>query len=135
MIMITPANKDKILAAIASRDESAFYIYYDDIFQDKEISLSKFELILYQMVKIGLLKKVSPTTSSSCYVEPTAELFDFLSHGGFIAQEEILRANLEKLDYELMKLAKEIDPSLSTSVEKITGIAASIATALNLFSS
>ena len=50
-----------------------------------------------------------------------------------MVQEELLRANLQKLDYELTKLAKEINPGLTDRIANITGIAASIATALGLF--
>lgn len=132
--MIAPADKDKVLIAIASHDDPLFYIHYDDVFPKKDVSENKFRLILNQFVQMGLLNKASSVTGGAFSVVPTANLYDFLSHGGFVAKEEILRANLEKLDYELTKLAKDIDPTLSSRVENITGIAASIATALNLFS-
>jgi hypothetical protein len=41
--------------------------------------------------------------------------------------------NLEKLNYELLKLAEDVNPSAVRQIEVITGIAASVAGALGLF--
>ena len=62
-----------------------------------------------------------------------AEISDFFNHGGFTAQEELLRANLEKLNLELLKLSKDLEPSVLEKANTITAIAGSVATALGLF--
>ena len=135
--MITPKDKDKVLSAIiACNKESGSYSFvleYDDCFPDKEINCSGFNIILEHFLERGLLKKLDHWTSGSSFIHISVNLFDFFSHGGFVAQEEILRANLEKLDYELTKLSKENNPEIYDSIIKISGIAASIATALGLF--
>jgi len=51
----------------------------------------------------------------------------------FAAQEELLRANIEKLSYELDELSKSSDPLVVDRASKIAGIASSIATVLGLF--
>ncbi|RHU30980.1 hypothetical protein DXD68_04085 [Parabacteroides sp. TM07-1AC] len=60
-------------------------------------------------------------------------IYDFFNHGGFTAQEEFLRANLEKLNLELLKLSKDIEPSKLETISSITAIASSVATTLGLF--
>ena len=102
------------------------------VFPNKEISKRQFELILLQFEEMGLLRKAE-RHGTSFLISISANIYDFFNHGGFVVQEELLRANLQKLDYELTKLAKEINPGLTDRIANITGIAASIATALGLF--
>lgn len=130
--MITPEIKDKVLCVIVASKEPVFDLTYEDVFPEKEISKRHFELILIQFMENGLLRKATDC-GSYFFISISANIYDFFNHGGFIAQEEILRANLQKLDYELTKLSQDIDPGLTDRVVKITGIAASIATALSLF--
>lgn len=132
MIIITPHIKDKVLIAILSRENEVFLMKHEDVFPDKEISKRQFELILLQLEELGLLRKVK-SHGTSFLISISANIYDFFNHGGFVAQEELLRSNLQKLDYELTKLAQEINPGLTDRVTGITGIAASIATALGLF--
>ena len=61
------------------------------------------------------------------------EIYDFFNHGGFTAQEELLRANLEKLNLELLKLSKELEPSKLETINTITSVVSNIAAALGLF--
>lgn len=56
------------------------------------------------------------------------EAADFLSHGGFQAQEELLQKNIERLLLEI----ESLKPAMPTKVETITNIASGIATALSL---
>ena len=122
--MITPKVKDKILEAIVSGKLPGMFLYYERLFPNHEISNDELRLILEQFVD----------RTAGVYVAfPTADLFDFFNHGGFVAQEELLRANLEKLNLELLKLSKDIEPSKLETINTITSIAGNIATALELF--
>ena len=132
--MITPEIKDMVLCAIVASKEPVFDLTYEEVFPEKEISKRHFQLILIQFVEKGLLRKAT-NCGSYFLISISANIYDFFNHGGFIAQEEILRANLQKLDYELTKLSQDIDSGFTDRVVKITGIAASIATALSLFKS
>lgn len=58
---------------------------------------------------------------------------DFFNHGGFLAQEELLKANIQKLNDELELLSKNLSPDMSEKASLLSGIAANIATALGLF--
>ena len=121
--MITPEIKDKVLCAIVASKEPVFNLTYEDVFPEKEISKRHFELILIQFVETGLLR-IATNNGSYFFISISANIYDFFNHGGFIVQEEILRANLQKLDYELTKLSQDIDPGLTDRVVKISGIAA-----------
>ena len=57
------------------------------------------------------------------------EAHDMVRLGGFTAQEELLKKNIEKLLLEI----ESLKPSMPDKIEKIAGIAANIATALTLF--
>jgi hypothetical protein len=131
--MITPENKDKILTHIISKDDVSRILKYEEAIPEKEITHDEFILILEQFVRLGLLEIASELSEEQCHIVLRADLYDFYRHGGFVAQEEILRANLEKLNYELLKLAEEINPSAVRQIDAITKIAASVATALRLF--
>jgi hypothetical protein len=131
--MITPEIKDRILTHIVSKDIVLCFFKYNEVFPEKEITYDEFILVLEQFVRLGLLETAKEVSEEQCYIVIRADIYDFHRRGGFVAQEEILRANLEKLNYELLKLAKDITPSATGQIEAITRIAASVATALRLF--
>lgn len=131
--MITYKEKDKLMSYILSKGLIDFDINYDDVFPDEEISKNEFFLILRQFVDMGLLSRSKEMTGGASYIGVTAYLHDLFTHGGFKAREEILAASLEKLGYELDELSKSNDPKVLERIDKISGIAASISTALGLF--
>ncbi|MDR2410581.1 MAG: hypothetical protein LBE13_21060 [Bacteroidales bacterium] len=131
--MITPEIKDRVLTHIVSRDVVLCYLKYNEVFPENELSYDEFILILEQFVRLGLLEIAREMTEEQCHIVIRADIYDFHRHGGFVAQEEILRANLEKLNYELLQLSEDINPSAVRRIEVITKIAASVTTALRLF--
>ena len=137
--MITPKLKDEVLNAIIIRyndtNSDRFDIDCEESFPEKTLSDSDFRMILHQFKEKQLLSVVDNLTGNSYYIHVTANLFDFYNHGGFVCQEEILLANLKKLDCEFKKLAKEVDPGLSEKIGRIAEIAASCAIALGFFRS
>lgn len=62
-----------------------------------------------------------------------AKAHDFMRHGGFQAQEEILMANLQKLSSELDLLAKQLSPNLAEKASMLSSIAGNILSAITLF--
>lgn len=131
--MITYKEKDKLVSYIISTGLVDFIIDYKEVFPEKDISENEFFLILSQFVDMGLLSRSKEMTGGVSYIGVTAYLHDLFTHGGFKAREEMLAASLEKLGYELDELSKSNDPKLLERVDKISGIAASISTALGLF--
>lgn len=129
--MITPEIKDKILSYLIAQDEINLDVDFRDLYKQTEISFEKANMVLQHFERLGLLKRTG--YMGGCIIDLNAEIYDFFSHGGFTGQEEILRANLEKLNLELLKLSKEIEPSKLEAINTITAIAGNIATALGLF--
>jgi hypothetical protein len=77
---------------------------------------------------MGLLKN-KPYFDDGVALDIKVNAHDFLSHGGFTAQEELLQKNIQKLLLEL----ENLKPSMPEKVSTLTNIAANIATALGLF--
>lgn len=126
--MITPEEKDKVIAALIAIPETTVLIRQIKI-PDLKASKNEFYLIIDQLKEKGLIK--SPDYSN---IEKTANLYDFWRLGGFVGQEEILKANLEKLNSELLILSDKIVPSQAERIKNITEVASAIASWLSLFS-
>lgn len=131
--MITYKEKDKLVSYIMYIGLIDFNIEYEKAFPDNEVSKSEFFLMLRQFVDMGLLSRSKEITGGSSYIGVTANLHDLFVHGGFQAREYLLEANLQKLGYELDCLSKSNDQKVLERIDKISGIAASISTALGLF--
>ena len=67
------------------------------------------------------------------FFQLNAKAHDFYSHGGFMAQEEMLKANIQKLSNELDLLAKQLSPDLLEKASSISAIGANIIAALAFF--
>ncbi|WP_065218402.1 MULTISPECIES: hypothetical protein [Butyricimonas] len=130
--MIKPAHKDEVLNYIVAAKSRAVDLIYDDIFPNKDITSWEFALVVKQMKSMGLLSSVIDCGGGVVDVCVTADLFDYFSHGGFTVQEEILRANLEKLGNELEWLSKQLNPSFTEKAKEFAELATSIASVLKL---
>lgn len=141
--MVTPKFKDRVLSILCS-GTFAFERYYtvnkqsllqelSDKFSD---SCSENELtsILAQFRRLGLISDFSNNSLTVNFIV-LLEANDFYSHGGFLAQEELLKANIEKLGYELDYLSKELAPEHLETANKLAGIGSAILSALSLFKS
>ena len=132
--LITPAIKDEILSfLVANYELNALYSRCDLKPLLKIVdSKSNIQAVFKQFERLGLISNGS--VSSLCYsVSLNVEAHDFLGRGGFVAQEEILKANINRLGLELENLSKELEPEYAEKASKITTIAASIATVLGFF--
>lgn len=144
--MITPKLKDKVLNILCS-GTFEFEVHYNPIpksafleeLLDKEEpskSCTENELIsiLSQFQRMGLISGYA-NNSRTVEFEVLVEAQDFYSHGGFQAQEEILKANIEKLGNELELLSQELAPNHLDTANKLAGIGSAILSALPLFKS
>lgn len=143
--MITPKLKDKVLSCLCSEgmDFDTHYQIPKSSFlkeliddEDKANSCTENELtsILSQFARLGFISGYF-NNSTTIELEILVEAQDFYSHGGFQAQEEILKANIEKLGRELEVLAKELSPNHLDTANKLAGIGSAILAALPLFKS
>lgn len=131
MSLITPEIKDNILTDIISIDNDFIELNYDDAFK-YNISPNQFAMIIKQFIKMGFLENKGEFMGGGIFITTTLDAHDFLSHGGFYAQEEILKANINKLGLELEALSKELGPNFIEQANKISSIASNIVSFLSL---
>lgn len=132
MNLITPQLKDEILKYIVESNDLPIDINYDEFAQKLFVSPVILSLIIEQFTDMNLIKPNEYI--GGCLVWITAKAHDFISHGGFVAQEELLRNNIEKLELEIKMLSKELEPKYLDRLEKIMSLGNNIVGALKLFS-
>lgn len=129
--MVTPEIKDKLLGYLITQKKINFDINFNDLYEQTGISYEVASIILQHFHNKGFI--TTECYKIGCWVRLNVEIYDFFNHGGFTAQEELLRANLEKLNLELLKLSKELEPSKLETINTITSVVSNIAAALGLF--
>ena len=125
--MITFEMKDRVLNAIVQYGMKLGINIHES---EKEFSMNKDYLcaILDQFEKLELIEQ-SKMLGGTIFISVTANAHDFVSHGGFEGQENLLKNNIEKLLLEI----ESLKPSMPEKINELTSIAANIATALGLF--
>lgn len=135
MNLITPEIKDNVLTDIISIDSDFIELTYDENALKYGISPNQFAMIIKQFIRMGFLENKGEFMgggSGGIFITTTLDAHDFLSHGGFYAQEEILKANINKLGLELETLSKELGSDFIEKANKISSIASNIVSFLNL---
>lgn len=137
--MITPKLKDCILIVLCSYEleyERVYHLGKKDFLKEipEECSANEVTSILSQFARMGLISHYvnSSSTISLCL---RVEASDFLSRGGFYAQEELLKANIEKLSAEIEILAKKLQPDLLEEANRLATLGASIVSVLGFLKS
>ena len=132
--LITPKLKDELLADLLSVGSM-------NIENDIHSCAKEFDTLpdivgaIYDLFEeMGMLKQTK-FIGGKIHFQLKAKAHDFYSHGGFTAQEEILKANIQKLSDELDLLSKQLSPDLLEKVTSISTIGANILTVLGLFKS
>lgn len=130
--IITPQLKDQVLAELIARfNGRTFDFNYQSMADALDCQPFLLPLIIDQFHQLGLIKSRSFGRYAS--VSLLASAYDLQRRGGFAVQEEILKANIEKLSRELDLLAGQLAPSLAQKASELSGIAANILTALSFF--
>ena len=129
--LITPIQKDHVLTFLVQNAEleSISGCPVNPLLKDLEIGFEAFNAIMNQFQRLGFLKDLN-ISQSNVFFTLLVEAHDFNYRGGFVAQEEILKTQLEKLMYELEKLQKDLGPDYLEKTSKIAGIMAAIASVM-----
>lgn len=134
MALITPALKDKLLAYILSEDSANIQLTFDEYDEELGMSDETISMILRHFYELGLLSKLTFFSNpTGALMRVTVKAHDLWAHGGFTVQEEILKANIEKLDLQLQYLAKQLGPDYLETANKLSSIGNAILSALTLF--
>ena len=134
IFLITPALKDKVLSFICANCqlEKLSQAKTDLIIKELEIDFDAFNGIISQFQRFGFLSDLNLRISDLSFVL-RIEAHDFWQKGGFVANEEIFKANIQKLGYEIDKLKNELGSQHLETVSKISSIASAIFSGLSLF--
>ncbi len=127
MTTITPAVKDKVLFHLRDNCplEQMVYVPTKELLAETETDFQTLRAVLYQFERFGFFKEVGvgrESTSIIMYIE----LHDFANKGGFAIQEEIFKANIEKLGFEIDNLRKQLSPDKLDTLNKISSIASAL---------
>lgn len=129
--MITPANKDEVLNWLClNLDPEDFYttIDFKDLLEKAKMDFNTLSAILRYFERIGFIEELN-LRSTAVALSVKVEAHDFAIRGGFVAQEELLEANIRKLLLEI----EHLKPQLLDKGEKIAGISSAILAAIGLF--
>ena len=130
-LLITSTIKDQVLSSLISVNSIGITANLYEESRDLNLPPDVIESIYDYFEEIGLITLEKTYDSIEIKMKPKA--FDLYSHGGFTAEEELLKANLQKLDHELRILSDKLSPSLLETSNKISSIASCIVSALALF--
>lgn len=130
--LITPKLKDDLLADLMSVKSMNVENNIHTCAKDFDTTPDIVEAIYDQFQEMGLLKQTK-FLGGTIFFQLNAKAHGFYSHGGFMAQEEMLKANIQKLSNELDLLAKQLSPDLLEKASSISAIGANIIAALAFF--
>lgn len=132
MQIITPEIKDKVLEVLLSADNPTFDFRYDNSSSEYGVSPNFVEMILKDFDDQGLIRaKFYIGNGAKIHIQ--AKAMDLYRHGGFTTEEELLKANIEKLGLELQALSKQLEPKYTEKASCIAQIAGAIMQGLALF--
>lgn len=129
--IITPSLKDDILKHFVTQGMSFCTSFHEDCL-NFDTTFEVYEAIVKQFEEMNLLE-CNRMLGGNAFIHLTAYAHDFYNHGGFQAQEELLKANINKLGLELEKLSKDLEPKFADRANTLSAIAANIVTTLGLF--
>ncbi|MBQ0120552.1 MAG: hypothetical protein KBT13_05445 [Bacteroidales bacterium] len=129
---INPQLKDKVLTELVASESPNFYFDYNDSQTKFGCEPCWIKMILDQFKEQGLIQ-MSGLLGYSSNITLKAKAFDLSRLGGYVGQEEILKANFEKLDLEINNLYKQLGPDYTDKLAKIFQIASTLMQAVKLF--
>lgn len=127
--MITPELKDKVLNILLESNSMTSTINIERLSREIECPYDVVEGILDYFERKGLVANKIGFINGDLHITLNVEASDMALRGGFVAQEELIKKNFEKLLLELDSLQSKFPEKIKT----ITTIATNILTALNMF--
>jgi len=132
-MLITPSIKDRVLFYLQANCplERLVYIPTNEFLTETEMDFDTLRPILYQFERIGFLQELGVGRENTSFIL-LAELHDFAHKGGFAIQEEIFKANIEKLGFEIDHLRKQLGPDHLDKLNKLSSIFSALFAGLSL---
>ena len=122
--------KDKVLRFLCDHypAEQNRQIDLKELLKVSGVDFDSVNAVLSYFARVGLISDVN-SRRVALFLTLRVEAFDMLSHGGYTAQEELLKNNIEKLLLEI----ESLKPSMPEKVNTLTTIAANIVAAFGMF--
>lgn len=136
MQIITPALKDSVLFYLCAnaKAEQLSQGTTSDTLKELDMDFDTFNAIMVQFERFGFVEDLNLRHSHIMFILRT-DAHDYAQKGGFVAQEEVFKANVEKLMLEIDNLRKQLTPDQLETANKISTISAAIFSGLSLFRS
>ena len=131
--MITASTKDKILFYLCTeaKPEQISSGKTEDILEELRLDFDTFNAVMVQFQRFGFIEDLNLRCSDIHFILRT-DANDYAQKGGFVVQEEIFSANLEKLQLEIENLKKQLGPNKLDTLSKISSIIQTLFTGLAL---
>lgn len=132
--MITSTDKDKLLFLLCSQPYVETHINYsvDVIQSNTKLDSDNIFAILKYFERNGLISDLNPR-NNIVFMTLHIEAHDLAEKGGFSVQDEIFKANIEKLQFEIENLRSKLEPDHLEYINKIATIGSAILGGLSLF--
>lgn len=132
--MITAAIKDKVLFFLCSNaiPEKMSEGETRNTLKELEIDFDTFNAIMTQFQRFDFIEDLNLRRMHMSFILRT-EAHDFAEKGGFSIQDEIFRANIEKLGFEIDNLRKQLGPDKLDALSKLSSIFSAITGGLALW--
>lgn len=127
-LIINARSKDILLFDLVSFKKLSVVYNPHDISERLGLDVDVIEIILDHFSDLGFIKRAKYMPR----VDLLVSAFDFANRGGFTVQEEVLKANIEKLGLELDALAKYLSKDHLEAATRISSIGSAILSALHL---
>lgn len=126
--MITPELKDKVLNNPLSHNDVTYTFNIIQLANELNCSSDTIRAILDYFNRLNLISATNYTIGGDVIISLNVEASDMALRGGFVAQEELIKKNFEKLLLELDSLKSKFPKNIET----ITSIIGNISNALQL---
>jgi hypothetical protein len=134
MELITPYLKDRLLTYLLNNcvPEQLISVKPNAILNELAMTFDTFNAIMVQFQRIGFVEELNLRRVAIQFIL-SVEAHDFAIRGGFVAQEELIEKNLNKLLLEIENLKKDLGPQKLETLNKLAGIASGIIAGIGLF--
>jgi hypothetical protein len=114
-LSITAEHKDKVLNALITKaaGKGVAVLEYSEIADEIGISQQLYETIIAEFKSKELISSQGFGTRYTLM----HKIYDYYNHGGFVGEETILLANLDKLILEVERLREQLSPDLLSKIE------------------
>ncbi len=131
--MILVAIKDKVLSYLCKEaiPEQVSSGPTNDLLKELEVDFDTFNAVMTQFQRFGFVEDLNLRRSHLSFILRT-DAHDFAQKGGFAIQDEIFKANIEKLGFEIDNLKKQLGPDKLDTLNKISSIASALFSGLAL---